>query len=546
VILIIAGLAPVGVPILSDNTWRLASPQAEAAASVAQPFTYEWGTDGSSTRVTRSDDGGRTWHAVTSIPQPISQIEAVRGDEETVLARSADAIWISRDGGTSWTQTAALPSRPLSMAVDDKASGALFVGTESAGLLVSRDLGATWQAVPDAALADGGAAPVAITALAVNDEDNTIVYAASGIWLGTSQARLTPIGTFVSVDGGSHWLQMESLPLGASPTTDLSPVEGHPLSLLATDTAGIRSIDMKLTPDLLAQLDNTDAGERAAAARAIGLIGDRAALPTLLGHLEDPNLLAGDAIAGAIGQSGDQSTVPTLLNALSSTDDAMRARAAYALGLLKADSATPQLAAALLSGGPMVARRAGEALAAIGTDEAMKALVAPLADSGTTPALQAAMIGLEAAGEKAVPALMADLQDSQATARANAAEMLGWLKAAPATSVLAKALTDADPAVRDQAAWALGEIATPEAQQILAKALTAETDTVTRQATTSALAHAKTLAGNAGTTTTSFWSGLLEAATTIPPSRWTLLVLFVMLAAALLLAGPRRTHLPHN
>ena len=498
------------------------------------------------TRVLRSDDGGQTWHDVAAIPQPIAQLEAVRGDEQTVLARGPVALWVSHDGGTSWAQTTTLPSRPRSMAVGDKASGLLLAGTESAGLLASRDMGATWQVVDYAALAGGGSAPLAVTALAMDGQDNRIIYAATGVWLGSTTMRLTPVGVFASVDGGRRWLQMGRSPLNAGPLTALSTVQDHPLALSGTDSAGmVQTFEMRLTPDLLALLDGEDAALRASAARAIGLIGDTAALPALLAHLQDNDILAGDEIAGAIGRLGDTSAVPALTQSLMSTDEATAARAAYALGLLKAGETVPQLAQALQRGGPMAARRAAEALAAIGTQEAMSALVVPLADTATTSARHAAMSGLELAGPKAVPTLTAALGAEEAAVRANSAEMLGWLKAAPATPALAKALSDADLAVRTQAAWALGEVATPEARQMLAKALSTETDATARQATEAALARAETVAGSERVAETSLWSGLMEAATTIPPGRWSLLALFVVLAATLLMMGrPRRTHLP--
>ena len=209
VVVVIAGLAPVGVPILSDNTWRQASIGAEEPAPAAAPFTYRWSGAGDKTQVLRSDDGGQSWHAVAAIPQSVAQIEAVRGDEQTVLARSATGIWISRDGGLSWVRSASLPSRPLSMIAGSKSTGQLLVGTESGGLLISRDLGATWQVVEYVALAGGGAAPLAITALAQNAGDDSILYAATGIWLGSSTTRLVPVGVFASLDGGRRWLEFE-------------------------------------------------------------------------------------------------------------------------------------------------------------------------------------------------------------------------------------------------------------------------------------------------------------------------------------------------
>jgi len=548
VIVIVAGLAPVGAPILSDNSWRQGSARGENPASSAAPFVYRSNVFGESTQVLRSDDNGRSWHAVAAIPQPVTQVEVVRGDEQTVLARSATGTWISRDGGLSWAQSATLPSRPLSLATGSKSTGQVFVGTESAGLLVSHDLGATWQAVDYTTLAGGGAAPLAVTALAQSTDDDAvnddaIIYAATAIWLGTSSVRLTPVGIFASLDGGRRWLEIERSPLSAAPITELHATPGQPLAVSATDKAGrVRSVQMVLTPELLAMLDSENVGLRASAAKAIGMIGDTSALAALLGHLSDNDAVAGDALAEAIARLGDRSAVPALSAALNASDEATRARAAYALGALKASEATPQLGRMLREGEPLAARRAAEALAAIGTTEALTALAAPLADGAMTSARHAAMIGLELAGPQAVPTLVAALSQGQATLRANSAEMLGWLKAAPATTELAQALSDTDPVVRSQAAWALGEVATPQAKAALTGAIAAETDAAAHQAATAALAHAEARAGAGEAVEGSLWAALATGLTTIPASRWTMLALSLVLAATLLLIGRRQPH----
>lgn len=541
VVVIIAGLAPVGVPTLSDNSWRQGSARTANPASVAAPFEYRSTVLGESAQMQRSDDGGRSWHAVAVIPQPVTQVEAVRGDEQTVLARSATGIWISRDGGLSWAQSAPLPSRPLSLSAGSKSTGQVLVGTESAGLLVSRDLGATWQTVGDATLAGGGAAPLAVTALAQNTGDAAVLYAATAIWLGTSRAHLTPVGVFASLDGGRRWLEIERSPLSAAPITELHATPDQPLMVSALDRTGaVRPVQMMLRPELLALLDSSDAALRASAAQAIGRIGDASALAALLDHLSDKDTLAGDAVAAAIARLGDRSAVPALTDALSATDEATRARAAYALGALRAGEAAPQLGRMLREDEPLAARRAAEALAAIGTNEALIALAAPLADGEMTAARHAAMLGLELAGPKAVPTLVAALSQEQATLRANSAEMLGWLKAAPATAELAQALSDTDPLVRSQAAWALGEVATPQAKAALTGAVAVETDAMAHQAAEAALARAASRTGEvvAG----SLWAALAAGLTTIPASRWTMLILSLVLAAILLLAGRGQPH----
>ena len=95
----------------------------------------------------------------------------VPGDEQVVYGRSANALWVSRDAGATWEHSGKLPSRPLSLAVTSKTTGTVFVGTESVGLAVSRDGGETWQVVNDPTLTMNGAAPIAVTALKVNPQD---------------------------------------------------------------------------------------------------------------------------------------------------------------------------------------------------------------------------------------------------------------------------------------------------------------------------------------------------------------------------------------
>jgi HEAT repeat protein len=539
VIVIVAGLAPVGVPILSDNTWRQVPLQPQGTAVEPTPFTYRWSHTAGETNVLRSDDGGRSWHAVATIPQPVAELVAVRGDEQTVLARGDTDIWISRDGGLGWTRGAGLPSRPLAMALGSNGTDPLLVGTESVGLLLSRDLDATWQPVEDAALSAGNAAPLAVTALAQSDGEDATLYGATAIWLGTNDTRLTPIGVYASLDGGRRWLEVSRLPLGTAPITELRVEESHPLAVSAEDETGtIRSLELRLTPELLALLAGQDAALRASAAEAIGRIGDTSALPALLSRLDDSDALAGDAAATAIGRLGDRSAVPALTQALNADDEETRARAARALGALGAAEVAPQLSRMLLSDGPMAARGAAEALAKIGTEDAIAALATPLSAAEMTAARHAAMMGLELAGTKAVPALAAALGDHRPALRTNAAEMLGWLKAAPATAALAQALADPEPAVRQEAAWALGEIATPEAKAALSDIVAAQTDTATQQAATSALNRAEMLTGERSAHQNS-WDLLARGLTAIPASRWTMLA-FSLGLAALLLAIDRR------
>ena len=467
VALLMVGLAPVGIPIMSDTSWKSVRPAVESPASSqpsAKPFQYQADAEpNGNTFVQRSDDGGATWHAVAAIPQAVTQLEPVRGDERLVYARSSDSVWVSSDGGASWARAASLASRPLSMAVSSGAGGPVFVGTESLGLLRSNDGGASWQAEYSAALSKGTGLPLAVTALSINPDDEQVLYAATAIWLGTSTVHLTPLGIYISLDGGREWLPMQAADLRVPATKGLEPVRGRPMAVVAIRDTGRDLVELKSDPELRSFLGSAKASVRASAARAIGLIGDRNAVPMLMQGLEDADPVAGQRAAEAIGRIGDVSAVPGLIQMVGSGADDVRGRAALALGMLKAEQAVPALASLLRSAGPGNKRAAAEALAAIGTPGAIGALMEPLytealSDGDMTPARHAAMIGLESAGKAAVAPLAAGLEASDADVRAHAAEVLGWIGSAEATQALAKALSDPVPAVRSQAAWALGEV----------------------------------------------------------------------------------------
>ena len=550
VLLIVIGLAPISQPILSDSSWRIAaapSGQANTPATPApQAFTYRANAQGDTlTQVERSDDGGKTWHAVASIPEKVSEVMPVSGDEQVVYGRSANAVWVSRDAGASWSHSGQLPSRPLSLAVTNKTTGAVLVGTESVGLAVSHDGGETWQVVNDPTLTMNGAAPIAVTALKVNPQDETIIYASTAVWTGTSEARLTPVGTFVSTDGGRVWLQMDQLPMDGAPATSISVVEGKPLAVMVDNGKGAVAQELKMSPELIQALNSGDPAVRGSVARVLGLLGDKAAVQPLLGHLNDPDILAGDRVAEALGRLNDPSVAPALVQTLNSDQESVRERSAYALGLMKDQAAVDILAEHLRTDSPMVARRAAEALANIGTPAALTALTVPLADAELTPALQSAMTGLEQAGKPATGPLVAALQSQNPAQRAHAAEMLGWIKPNDAVEPLASALKDSDPTVRTQAAWALGEIASPGAQDALARAALQAKDDTTKTAIVTAEQRARDATVGLRPTA-QFGDGFLSALSSVPATSWTFFALFLALALALLLLTPRSRVMDHR
>src|SRR5512134_2618217 len=79
ILMIVIGLATLSQPIFSDSSWRAsAAPAAQAVTpetTQPQAFVYRSTVQGDTlTQVERSDDGGKTWHAVASIPEKVSDV----------------------------------------------------------------------------------------------------------------------------------------------------------------------------------------------------------------------------------------------------------------------------------------------------------------------------------------------------------------------------------------------------------------------------------------------------------------------------------------
>ena len=445
-------------------------------ATQAATYRYIGHQDGT-TAMQRSPDGGITWLAAGAFPKQVAQVAVNPADDAAGFAGIGASLWRNGSSDVSWAGIDSLPGRPLALAFADSSSpsGLIFAGTDTQGLFTSLDGGTTWQAA-GGSLSPLGAGSLAVTALAVNPEDQHVVYAAATFTMATPSGRHSTQNVFVSVDDGRRWFQMTPMPRSDQMITQLIPLSGPALAVLYAVPSGRLMANLEVNPALIGGLDDADAGIRAATARALGLSHDPTLLPVLMSHLRDPDVFAGDQVARAIGTIGDRSVSPDLLTLLLTAPAGERTRAALALGLLKSDEAVPGLAALLNTGDPQAQRVAAEALAAIGTPSAVRTLVAPLANQQMTSVRHAAMGGLELVGQPAVALLAEALYDPSAVVRANAAEMLGWLKPASAVADLARLLSDPNPAVQAQAAWALGEVGTEPARLALIPASVAATN----------------------------------------------------------------------
>ncbi len=141
----------------------------------------------------------------------VSAFAVAPDNANLVYLAEFNQLWVSHDGGTTWNPTArSLPSRMITLAISPASANTIYAGTESMGLYKSTDGGTTWTAMNRGLGLDPGVR-LSITALAIDPDQPDRIYAARGVWLGTSPASLTPTGVLLSMDGGATW-QSVNLP----------------------------------------------------------------------------------------------------------------------------------------------------------------------------------------------------------------------------------------------------------------------------------------------------------------------------------------------
>ncbi len=178
---------------------------------------------------------GLQWDLATRAGYNVDSVRAFAvapAQPNTVYLAVDDQVMVSNNGGKTFGNVGKTPSRVTSLAVSTADPTVVYAGTESAGLYTSKDGGTTWQAIGDN-LGEESGLPLSITAIAFDSQNPERVYVAKGTWIGTSQARLFPLGVMTSRDGGQTWTTVD-LPATQEPVTRLL-LDGGTLYGLAGD-----------------------------------------------------------------------------------------------------------------------------------------------------------------------------------------------------------------------------------------------------------------------------------------------------------------------
>ena len=195
------------------QTWRAATrgvPGMKVTSLISIPGQPETVCAGTDDGFAISMDAGQTWvgRNIGLAPkqaagEPTSRIEvaALIADPQhrgtIVLALLGQGLYISSDEGLHWTSMRPGPETPwIDSLAWDASAGRIYAGTDTAGVAVSQDAGATWSA------SGKGLSSVLSVAGAVGSIATTVD--------GTVYAGTAARGVGRSIDGGVTWQRINS------------------------------------------------------------------------------------------------------------------------------------------------------------------------------------------------------------------------------------------------------------------------------------------------------------------------------------------------
>jgi len=216
----------------------------------------------------------------------------------------------------------------------------------------------------------------------------------------------------------------------------------------AAENLGLASAS-RATAQLAAALTDGVSEVRLRAAKALGLVGGRAAVLPLVNALTEPNRWSTIRIADILTNMGSE-VVKELMDGFPKLNAHAKLAALDILGRIHSLEAVPWLLKRLEESEADVRARAAHALGAIGVVDAAPALRKALGDTAWPVRAMAAKALGRVHDLEAIPALCAALRDREWWVRANAAEALK-IAGPPGVEALEGMLQDADLYAKHQA-----------------------------------------------------------------------------------------------
>jgi HEAT repeat protein len=199
------------------------------------------------------------------------------------------------------------------------------------------------------------------------------------------------------------------------------------------------------------------------AARGLGRLHAREAIPALARHVVYDQERNQGAFIGALSEFAPEETRPVLLGMLTEKDAASRTSGLDSLRLLKQTSAAPGIRGLLDDPEVPLRRAALETLVEMNDRDSIPGIVARLGDASAEVRSAAAHAAGTLGAREAIPGLRKLLDDPAPSLRATAVRALGRLDSREDVARILPLLKSDDPGIRKAAVKALGDLDATEA-----------------------------------------------------------------------------------
>ena len=189
-------------------------------------FVGYWEVQGGGGGVARSSDGGQTFTVLKGIDgESVRALAVAPSDSRVVAAGTRTGVFLSRDGGKSWTRVTPERHPDLlnveSLVFDPTDPQTIYVGTRHLGWK-TLDAGATWLPVHEGMIDDSD-----VMTLTVDRWDPQTIYASACS------------GIYRSTEGGARWTKLHGIPFKSRRTRAFSQGGDDKNLLLAGTTEGL-------------------------------------------------------------------------------------------------------------------------------------------------------------------------------------------------------------------------------------------------------------------------------------------------------------------
>jgi photosystem II stability/assembly factor-like uncharacterized protein len=163
------------------------------------------------------------------LDEPVLGVVADNSGMGIAFVRTEWNLYRAENMGLSWIAVEGLPSLATAVAIADGAPATVFVGTANSGLVKSTD-GVGWQPA-NSGLDLVPGSQIHVDALAVDPIQPDVLYVSTSYLLESTVMHSSPVGVFMSTDGGESWSTLAENRQVA--VVDLIPVSGQTGSVYA-------------------------------------------------------------------------------------------------------------------------------------------------------------------------------------------------------------------------------------------------------------------------------------------------------------------------